>query len=303
VTDNPISSARYGSLAEQEARFWGNVRRSSDNPQLWDDPLLFDLFLRNQWEYLIRSVAALQGDVLELGCGEGHLAIELARKGVRVKGIDISAERIARANAMAAAEFHKHPGQAPEFIVADLNTITLPVSAYNVVVAHDALHHILYLDRLVGEISSALKDKGRLIVYDYVGMGSYRKLAAAFAYAILPTYRSYGEKLKLSPRFGRFMKDEQGKRAELANASAAEESESPFEEISQASIVPALEKKFRIEERKEDHPFFFYLAPKMRFPASLKPLLWKTLRALDKTLLALRFSHGAYVYINAVKRP
>jgi len=302
VTDNPVSPARYDGLAEQEARFWGNVRRRSDNPQLWDDPLLFDLFLRPQWEYLIRVVATLQGDVLELGCGEGHLAIELARKGLRVKGIDISAERIARAKAGATEQFQQHPAQAPEFVVADLNTINLPVSAYDVVVAHDALHHILNLDRLMAEISVALKDKGRLIVYDYVGMGSFRKLAAAFAYAVLPTYQSYRAKLKLSRRFGRFMKDEQGKRNELAKDAATPESESPFEEISQASIVPSIEKIFRIEEMKEDHPFFFYLAPKLRCPGALKPLFWKTLRALDRTLLAIKLSRGAYVYINAVKR-
>lgn len=302
MTDNPISPARYGGLAEQEARFWGNVRRRSDNPQLWDDPILFDLFLRPQWEYLIQVVANLQGDVLELGCGEGHLAIELARRGLRVKGIDISAERIARAKARATEEFLQHPAQAPEFVVADLNTITLPLSSYDVIVAHDALHHILNLDRLMVEISVALKDKGRLIVYDYVGMGSFRKLAAAFSYAILPTYQSYSVKLKLSRRFGRFMKDEQGKRDELAKVPAGPESESPFEEISQSSIIHSIEKNFRIEEMKEDHPFFFYLAPKVRCPGAIKPLFWKTLRALDKTLLAMRLSRGAYVYINAAKR-
>jgi ubiquinone/menaquinone biosynthesis C-methylase UbiE len=278
------------------------VTPRSDNPQLWDDPLLFDLFLRPQWEYLIKSVTAVRGDVLELGCGEGHLAIELAKRGVHVKAIDISPERIARARARAATEFERRPGDAPEFIVADLNIITFPHAVYSAVVAHDALHHILNLDRLVGEVACALKENGRFIVYEFVGMGPFRKLAAAFSYAVLPTYRSYREKLKLSRRFGRFMKNEEGKRGELADAPATPESESPFEEISQSSIVPCIEKNFLIEERRDDHPFFFYLAPKMRFPNALKPILWRTLRSLDKTLLSLKLSRGAYVFINAVRR-
>jgi SAM-dependent methyltransferase len=46
------------------------------------------------WE---RLAAAQDGAVLELGCGTGRIAVPLARAGVRVIGIDRSAEMLARA--------------------------------------------------------------------------------------------------------------------------------------------------------------------------------------------------------------
>ena len=301
TNEEPLSPG-YAALADQEARFWGSVRPRSDNPQLWDDPELFNIFLRPQWERLIRTVAETGGSVLELGCGEGRLAIELARKGVRVKGLDLSAERIASAAARVKVLASEGVHSLPQFETADLNTISLPSGVYDVVVAHDALHHILRLGRLMKEIHSALKPHGRLVVYDYIGFGRIRKLLAAAMYAILPTHQSYSQKLKLSSRLGSFLRSEEGKRARLADDRSDVPEGSPFEEISQNSIVRLIDEQFEVKTMEFSHPFFFYLAPKIRLHRSVKSAAGRWMNAADELLQKWSIARGAYVYIVAVRR-
>ncbi len=297
-----MPDGHYANLAQQEARFWGDLRPSAENPQLWEDPILFDLFLRADLDFFVKQIAGVGGSVLELGGGEGWLSIELAKLGMRVKAIDISEDRINRANERALRECKNTPSSLPAFEVGDLNTYLPARSAYDVVVAHDALHHILLLDRLLGESAKALKPGGRIFVYDFVGMGTVRKLFAAFLYGVLPTHQSYAAKLKRAGRFGTFMKQEKGKREDVRRKSEKSPSGSPFEEISQESILPLLGKHFEIINMRESHPFFFYLAPKLLCPAPLKQSMWKLFRHTDAALLRYGIAHGAYVFVEAAPR-
>ncbi len=69
--------------------------------------------------------ALAPSSVLDAGCGTGRVAIELARRGVQVVGIDIDREMLARARA-----------KAPQldWRQGDLTTVELPESAFDVVV-------------------------------------------------------------------------------------------------------------------------------------------------------------------------
>lgn len=302
MTNDPISLPHYNNLAEQEAQFWGGVRPSTDNPQLWDDPLLFDLFLKPQWDLLIQTVAAIGGNVLELGCGEGHLAIELAKRGVHVRGFDLSSERIARAKELSHLRLAETPDCIPDFRVADLNVEALPQSEYDVVVAHDALHHIYALDRLLDQVRVTLKPNGKLVVYDYIGMGTLRKITAAVVFAVLPTYQPYRMKIKLLNRLGTFLRSERGKREQIERGSGEKSNGSPFEEISQGSIVAMIESKFSVITKSYSHPFFFYLAPKLRLPRSVRGSCARMFSRLDEGMSQLKLARGAYVFIVADKR-
>jgi 2-polyprenyl-3-methyl-5-hydroxy-6-metoxy-1,4-benzoquinol methylase len=297
VVEPVIDSKEYEKLAAREARHWGEVERDPQNPQIWHDPRLFEIFFGKEYRHMVESAVRFGPRILELGCGEGNLAIELASRGMQVTAIDLSGPRIERAQSKA-----RDLGVQPTFLVADLNTATFPQGTFDCVVAHDSLHHILLLDRVCGEVNNSLKPGGRFLVVDYIGMGLFRKLVAGFLYAVLPTYQPYREKWKLRKRFAAFLASESQKREALkAGASTALHHDSPFEEISQASILREIGIRFNIDEQTTFCPFWFYLAAKVRMPLWMKYPVARFFNSLDDLILQLRLARGAYVWISAQK--
>jgi SAM-dependent methyltransferase len=71
---------------------------------------------------LTATVGRELGSVLDLGCGTGGHAFELARRGVSVVGVDLSASMIDQARKRA-AELAVDP--TPTFVVGDLRTVDL----------------------------------------------------------------------------------------------------------------------------------------------------------------------------------
>lgn len=262
--------------------------------------MLFDIFFGEIYGRLLARAAQCGPDILELGCGEGRLAIELASRGLKVTGIDLSGERIKRAIALANAS--RSPLHPPVFQVGDLNTIRLDAGRFDCVVAHDALHHILHLSRLCDEVKKALKPGGLFLIMDYIGMGRIRKILAGALYGLLPTYQTYGAKWKLRKRLRAFLATERQKREALERSpSGALHHDSPFEEISQGSIVTEVENRFVILEQETICPFWFYLAPKVRVPARWKEPIARSFRTMDDLIMKTRLTQGAYVWIAAQK--
>jgi 2-polyprenyl-3-methyl-5-hydroxy-6-metoxy-1,4-benzoquinol methylase len=291
-----ISREQYQELLSKEAAHWGAVRHDPRNPQLWHDERLFEIFFGREYRYFVNRICRTPSSVLELGCGEGSLALDLARRGVRVTALDLSAERINRARRRA-AEMPIEP--APTFRVADLNTVVLPAQRFDSVVAHDALHHLYDLDHVLDQAQKALKKHGRLIVMDFIGMSRVRKLLAAALSAILPTMLPYGSKWQLRHRLGAFLTTESEKRKALeAGNVRALHSESPFEEISQRSIIEKIRSRFLISEYRSFCPFGYYLAPKLRLPHLVKYRVARFLKEVDDELTRLGVS-GAYIFLEA----
>ncbi len=70
---------------------------------------------------------------LDAGCGTGRVAIELARRGVRVVGVDLDRSMLSLARAKSVADeraadhahAHTHERQQPEWLLADLAALDL----------------------------------------------------------------------------------------------------------------------------------------------------------------------------------
>ncbi len=296
-----IESQEYDKLIAREARHWGEVRKDPQNPQIWHDPQLFEIFFGKEYKRMVESAVNSGPRILELGCGEGNLTLELASLGMQVTGIDLSPDRIERAQARAASLGFLTP---PTFITGDLNTMVLPRGPFDCIVAHDALHHILILGRLCDEARESLRPGGLFLVIDYIGMGMARRLLAGFLFALLPTYQPYKVKWGLRKRLGAFLASEQKKRKSLGNTSSgALHHDSPFEEISQASIADEIERRFGIREQQTFCPFWFYLVAKVRMSASLRYPMARFLKSFDDLILRLHLARGAYIWIEARKPP
>lgn len=296
MTDCRGYEAMSDILLKRETEAWDRAHPDPSTPQIWHDPGLFAIFFGTEYRRLIDRAIACGPEVLELGCGEGRLAIELAERGCRVTGVDLSPRRIERATASARqAGVHDRV----TFCTGDLNTMDLEPGRYSCIVAHDALHHLHDLRRVFTQVRAALAPGGRLLVMDYRGMGRMRRLAAAFLYAVLPTVKPYRDKWRLRTRLRSFLASEQEKRTDLARGGGpALHEESPFEEISQSSLPRLLHEMFTVERYETMLPFWFYLAPKLLTPRVVRYPLARFFRIMDAVLSALGVP-GAYFVLEA----
>src|SRR5262249_59918289 len=94
VASRPSGAAEIKSLKSQLRTTW-----------MAGDYDYFSRYLENEARSFYQRLAAPPGSsLLDVACGSGQLALLAARDGVDVIGIDIAENRIARANARAAAE-------------------------------------------------------------------------------------------------------------------------------------------------------------------------------------------------------
>jgi len=105
----------------------------------------------------------LDVDILELGCGTGELAFELAKiAGARVTGVDRSEKFIDYASAN-----YRHPNL--RFLVANFSESLCGVAQgkYDYIVGNGILHHLYYrLDKFLPTLASWLRPGGRLIFWE-----------------------------------------------------------------------------------------------------------------------------------------
>jgi SAM-dependent methyltransferase len=277
-----VNEERYNALAAQKARHWESVRADPQNPQILDDEQPYEIFFGPEFGIFVQTILDASPDILELGCGGGNLAVCLASAGKHVTAIDLSTERLQRAR-----EKSRLLDRPPVFLQADLSTHQLARNQFN--------------SHLLGQVDLALRPGGSIIVYDYVGMGGGRRILAALLYALLPTFRTYRKKWKLRTRLAAFLATEQEKRKSLENESASTlHADSPFEEISQASIVESIQRQFSVLEFRSTLPFFFYLVAKLRVPRQWRSSFARILRRADDLLLRFGIP-GAYFFLHATK--
>ncbi|HLZ21917.1 MAG TPA: class I SAM-dependent methyltransferase [Ktedonobacterales bacterium] len=145
-----------------------------------------DVFLfRGKWRELRLRTATLariqpRERVLDVGCGTGTLAIEVQRRvgsGVRVVGIDPSAEQIARARAKATRR------NVPiDFQIGVIEQLAFPDQEFDVVLSTLMMHHLPASLKRQGlaEIARVLKPGGRLVIADFTRKQERQGRAARF---------------------------------------------------------------------------------------------------------------------------
>ena len=155
-----IKNEKYEEKIKQEARYWGkhyeseikqgklpDVRLRKDISQkshaMWDNPIINDITRGKELEFIITEASKNGGgQVLDLGCGMGALSLEIARTGMNVDGIDVSENAIEIAKQYLMKQSSKEGFGRINYMVGDLNKVTLNPNTYDAVVCWDALHHI-----------------------------------------------------------------------------------------------------------------------------------------------------------------
>lgn len=111
-----------------------------------------------------RLLGALLGDVtgravLDAGCGDGTFALELARRGAAVAGVDADGDMIAQARETARAT-----GFLVRFEAGRIEALPFPDASFDAVVAVTVLCLIADPARAMAEMARVLKPGGILVV-------------------------------------------------------------------------------------------------------------------------------------------
>jgi 2-polyprenyl-6-hydroxyphenyl methylase/3-demethylubiquinone-9 3-methyltransferase len=101
-------------------------------------------------------------EVLDVGCGGGLLAEEVARLGCRVTGVDPSAASIATARAHGVAS-----GLRIDYRIAAGEALPFPDKCFDLVCCCDVLEHVESVDAVIAETARALKPGG-VFIYDTI---------------------------------------------------------------------------------------------------------------------------------------
>jgi ubiquinone/menaquinone biosynthesis C-methylase UbiE len=111
-----------------------------------------------------RLVLARMGEVtdravLEIGCGDGHLAVKLAQMGANVSAIDASTAMVSAARERAGAH-----GADINIMLGEAQELPFPDEAFDLVVAVTILCFVEHASPVFKEIARVLKPGGHLVI-------------------------------------------------------------------------------------------------------------------------------------------
>jgi ubiquinone/menaquinone biosynthesis C-methylase UbiE len=128
---------------------FGHSIRTSAERAAWER--IFDLVLPPE-----RTL-----DVLDVGCGTGFLAFELAARGHRVTGIDFAAAMLGEARRKATER-----SVLVRFQQADAEQLPFTARSFDLVISRHLLWTLTYPEAAITEWIRAIRPEGRLVVVD-----------------------------------------------------------------------------------------------------------------------------------------
>ena len=147
----------------------------------WRDSDYFTFSVRSPaWRaWLAAALPAEPRTILSIGCGTGRLESELAARGHRIIGLDLSAQMLKRARKAGLGALLR----------ADSHALPLAPASVDIVLFAESIGH-LRLAEAFAEAARVLRRRGRVIVTTYAGKiethARYRKFAAEAIEAALP---------------------------------------------------------------------------------------------------------------------
>jgi len=109
------------------------------------------------------------GTVLDVGCGNGIISLQLGAVGYRVHGIDMSDKSIENAR-------RANPFGNVTFSVVDAKTLKASGQKYNAIICSEVLEHLHQPGALVAQLHDILDDNGIMIVTVPNGTGPRESL-------------------------------------------------------------------------------------------------------------------------------
>lgn len=302
-----VGSAQYQEALRQEAAYWESVASGETDLSVatWRDGRLNETIHGSVLARTLDLVVARGRRVLELGCGQGGIAMQLAQRGCVVDGVDIAAGLIALGEQQIQARQRDEawPGSV-RLSVGDLNCLSLEPDTYDVVLAHAVLHHIVDLPRLVREVHRALKPGGSLICLDHMEPTRAGLILRYLLLILLPTEVPY--RRKPVHIFNRVMARVYPRVLPRRTTPAAFTlpPHAPFEDVTGSEAIQHIRDLFRIETCKTYLAFADVVAGHIRLESRKRELaLARRLRRFDEWVIRHFRVRGQTYFLVARKAP
>ena len=172
-------------------------KKNEKNSFLVDPKMTYKLG-GNARDRYIKELSNKRGaKILDVGCGSGWLALELARHGCHVEAYDLSPKAIALAKKTLKENPFKNGFGSINYHLQDVSIIDLGVEKYDGVSGWSAFHHMPDVPLFMDKVHKALKPGGIVASMDDMPRGKLEKCLEYIFEFILPTYNlSYFQKLK-----------------------------------------------------------------------------------------------------------
>lgn len=159
-------------MSDKQASFNPDLRypvpnREGERWSLWKSLPMMELSARDTYHFVKAMLPPSTKRILEVGCGDGYLALELARDGYDVIGIDKSEEVIVVAERTRAGHAETAGFGKLTYYCTDVNDWQTAEERFDVVVMTRTLHHLHDLQGTMSRIQRLLTSDGCLICQDY----------------------------------------------------------------------------------------------------------------------------------------
>jgi 2-polyprenyl-3-methyl-5-hydroxy-6-metoxy-1,4-benzoquinol methylase len=135
------------------------------NNNVWRRPVFVNMLNQRVIGFCISHLEP-GSRVLEVGCGPGHMSLELARNGFRVTGLDVARETLEVARKLAAENTHRDSWGSVDYVRADFLTWQTEPKQFDAVVYFGALHHFPDVPETLDRTLELLKPNGRIVTYE-----------------------------------------------------------------------------------------------------------------------------------------
>lgn len=116
---------------------------------------LMTLGLDRRWRK--RALRGIQGNVLDVACGTGDMAVSLVERGCTVTGVDISEEMLAIA---------RQKAPIVTFMIADAEHLPFLDASFDAVTCAFGVRNFVHLEQGLHEMLRVLKPGGRMVILE-----------------------------------------------------------------------------------------------------------------------------------------